>query len=296
MTARLLVLLLRVGWLLLPFVAGPVLAAGTEERSRAVQLVAASGLWAVWAGVLVALLVPSTVSLTALRLAAPAVPAAALVASLADRGAASAAAEVLGIAAGVAVALLALHPVVGEVFVEGSSYGDERRRLLRPPGPLLLGPIEVAWAAVVAGPAVGALLLAARQWAAGTVVLVVAVPLAVVLVDRLHRLSRRWLVFVPAGLVLHDHLVLADTVLFRRGTIAGLAPAEAGTTATDCTGGAPGLALELRLHEPAPLLLAGTPRARAGRPVTTDRLLVCPSRPGSVMAEAARRGLPVGLR
>ena len=35
---------------------------------------------------------------------------------------------------------------VGSDFVNGSSYGDERRVALRPPTALLVGPIEAVWA------------------------------------------------------------------------------------------------------------------------------------------------------
>ncbi len=110
---------------------------------------------------------------------------------------------------------------------------------------------------------------------------------------RLHRLSRRFLVFVPAGLALHDHLALADTAMFRRAAVERLGPAPADSTATDATAAALGLALELRLREPAPITLAGTPRQPGGRGVTTDAVLFTPTQPGAVLDEARRRGFSV---
>ena len=74
----------RVTWLLLPLVAGPALGAALDGTSRAVQLVASIGVWAGWAAVLVATLVPTTVSLTALRVAAPSAVAASSAALVAD--------------------------------------------------------------------------------------------------------------------------------------------------------------------------------------------------------------------
>ena len=65
------------------------------------------------------------------------------------------------------------------------------------------------WApALVAGP----LLLAAQQWVAGALLSAVAVAGAVFLGPRWHRLARRWFVLVPAGIVLHDPVVLAELV------------------------------------------------------------------------------------
>ena len=49
--------------------------------------------------------------------------------------------------------VLAGHPDYavqsGEAFVDGSSYGDERRMPLRPPVAVLAGPVPLAWAALL---------------------------------------------------------------------------------------------------------------------------------------------------
>src|SRR5215207_8448795 len=62
----------RLTWLLLPLVAGPALGDALNGTSRPVQVVSSVGLWVGWAAVVVATLVPTTVSLTALRVVAPA--------------------------------------------------------------------------------------------------------------------------------------------------------------------------------------------------------------------------------
>jgi len=108
----------------------------------------------------------------------------------------------------------------------------------------------------------------------------------------LHTLSRRWAVFVPAGMVLHDPLTLLDPVLFQRSTVAGIGPAAAGSDALDLSQRAPGLALELALKEEVTFTLL-VPLNREGRPATTTKFLFTPTRPGAVLDEARRRRLPV---
>ncbi|HZM32126.1 MAG TPA: hypothetical protein VFB77_16630 [Acidimicrobiales bacterium] len=274
----------RVVWLALPLVAGPAIAGALADASSPVRWVAGAGAWAGWVVALVAALVPSTVSLTVLRVAAPAALAATVSAVVAGTGPT---AGIVSVAAGVVVTLVVLAPETAEVFVDGSSYGDERRLPLRTPAPLLAGPVELAWLAVVA-PGVGAVLLAAGQWVAGALVVAAGVPLAVLGARSLHSLARRWLVFVPAGLVVHDALALAEPVLFRRQTIRSLAAAAAGTTAFDLTAGAAGLAVELALTAPVALV----PAARRGTPAElteAEAVFFTPSRPGRVLAEARRR-------
>jgi hypothetical protein len=275
----------RLTWLILPLVAGPALGDSLAGASRPVQLTASLGLWLGWAGVLVATLVPSTVSLTALRVAAPAGVAAALAAAAGGVEGA----DVLAVTGTVLAALAVFWPVTTETFVDGSSYGDERRLALRAPAPLLAGPVEAVWAVVVAGLAAGPLLLAARQWALGGVVLAAGLPAAWWGLRILHTLSRRWVVLVPGGLVLHDPLAIVDPILVRRGSVRSFGPAPADTEALDLTRGALGLALELRLAEPVPLLVV---RGRgASESVSANQLLVTPARPGALLVEARRRRL-----
>jgi hypothetical protein len=276
----------RLTWLVLPLAAGPALGDALDGASRPVQLVASLGLWGGWAAVLVTALIPSTVSLTALRVAGPAAVAFALAAAV---GGGVSGADVVAVTFCSLAALAALWPVTGEAFVDGSSYGDERRLPLRPPGPLLAGPVELVWAIVVAGVAAGPLLLAARQWVLGGLALVVGLPLAWWGARSLHTLARRWIVFVPAGFVLHDPLAIVDPVLVRRVSVRSFGPAPADTDALDLTRGALGLALEVQLAEPVPLLVV---RGRgASETVTASKLLVTPTRPGVLLTEARKRRL-----
>jgi hypothetical protein len=283
--------LIRSLWLVLPFVAGPAYGAALQPHSQAVRLSAAGLAWAGWALVLVGTLVPYPAGLTALRMLAPAAFAAATAAVLTGRPSTL---SVVGALSGTAAALVvAFAAPTGALYANGPAYPNERRYPLRPPGPLLLGPLELSWALSVGAPVAGILLLAARAWLLGAVALVVGLPLAVVLARSLHGLARRWLVFVPAGVVVHDPLNLLEPVLFERKVIETLRPAPAGSDALDLTKGALGLALELVLLEKVPMTLV-KPGTVGGRQGASARLLVTPTRPGQALAEAARRRVPVG--
>jgi hypothetical protein len=282
--------LLRVAWGLLAIVAAPAFRDALRGRSGAVQIVAAVGLWAGWAIVLAATLVPTPASLTVVRVLAPGSVAAAVVAAFAGAGAPAAIAAI-GLA--VVAVILAFTAEVGGLFVQAGAYGDESRHVLRPPGPLIAGPLELAWLALALSLGTGPLLLAARAWVAGGLLTAVGIVLAVLLGPRFHRLTLRWFVFVPAGVVVRDPLVLADTAMFRRPDVQHLALALVDTTATDLTGRALGPAVEVDLVGRGRITLAGTPTERQGQGVEIGGFLVSPSRPGRLLAEAERRSYSV---
>lgn len=280
----------RATWALLPLAMGPALGTALDEHSRAVSVTGAVLAWGVWAAVLVAVIIPRTVSLTALRTAAPAALAVANWAAFAgDRSGA----DLLAVAWAAVTVVAAFAPVTGDVFVNGSAYGDERRMPLRVPGALLLGPIQLTWVAAVAAPIGVPLLVAAEAWIPAAVLAAVGGPAAYVALRALHGLARRWVVFVPAGVVLHDLHALVDPVLFPRSSIRRLGPAPAEVEGIlDLTQRAFGLALELELVEEMDV----APRRSDGQVevVKVQQLLFAPSRPGAVVAEAARRRVAVG--
>ncbi len=247
-----------------------------------------------WAAVLLATLVPLPVTLTAVRVSTPAALAATAWATVrvADAGDAGPTdiAGLLLVALAVVVSFLS---VTGDRFIDGSSYGSERRMALRCPGPLLLGPVELAWVVTVAGILTGPLLLAGGLWAAGAAALAVGWPAAWFALRSLHSLARRWIVFVPNGVVIHDLHTLQDPVLFPHAAITALGPAATDSEATDLTQGALGLALQLDLVEATRIPLAGHGRSRAERLVEVTSVLFTPSRPGELLEEAAGRRVPV---
>jgi hypothetical protein len=281
---------LRAAWVALPFSAGAALGAALHPHSEPVRLVGTVLLWTGWAGVLVGMLAPWPIGLTALRVIAPAAAIGAVAAAVTNRP--STLGSVIAVASTLLALLLAFTPAAGRLYVNGPAYPGERRFPLAVPGALLLGPLELAWALTVVLPVAGLLLLAARAWVAGTIVLVVAVPAAASLARSLHRLSLRWVVFVPAGLVLHDPMALADPVLFEKPVIGMLRPAPADTDSLDLTQHSAGLALELVLVDKVPMVLTKA-RSRSGQSGASARLLFTPTRPGLVLREAASRRIAV---
>ena len=291
MSSRVLPWVLRVVWAAMPFTVGPLLGEALRHHTDAVSVAASVGLWGAWAVVLVATLVPHPIGLTVLRCVAPGAAAVALVGVIV--GGPSSLSATVGVAWSVAVAVLTLQPATAVLFVNGPAYPNERRLPLAAPSALLLGPLELAWAAVVGLPAVAVVLMASSQWVVGAVVAVAGAAAVWFLGRALHGLTLRWVVFVPAGLVLHDPMGLVDPVLFVREVVESVGPAPADSTALDLTQGAAGLTVELRLKTVVPLHLV-TRGNHEGTAVEADRVLFTPSRPGAMLDEAARRRLPVG--
>ena len=281
--------LLRLLWLSLPVTVGPAVEDALGGASTPVSWVVAVGLWLTWAVVLLALLVPRTVSLTVLRVGAPGLALISVIAAV--RGGVDGL-DLLAVAVAALVLVVAAWPTVGADLVDGSSYGPEKRLPLRVPPSLALGPAPLAVAAVLLGVSAGPLLLATDQWALGAVVTVVGAGLAVLAARSLHALSRRFLVFVPGGVVVHDPLTLVDPVLLPKTGLASVGPAPADTDAEDLTMGAGGLVMELRLQQPSDLV-----RRRPGRApdesVTTAAVLVAPTRTAAFLTDARERNLPV---
>ena len=283
-------------WVSLPLAAGPAFADALDPRSRSVQVVASVGLWLIWAAVVGAALVPRSATLTAIRIAMPASFAAAAWAALATPT--FAADDAVALTVTLLAAIASLAAFTGAVFVNGSAYGDERRLPLRPPVSLLIGPIELAWLVCVAGAVAGPLLLAAESWIAGAALLVIGWPAAWFAARALHGLAQRWVVFVPAGFVVHDLMALTDPLLLPRRLVTALGPALADTRSADFTLGSAGLALQVDLVEPVevtPVPRRTSPGQRPKpEPARVDSLLFAPTRPGAVLREARRRRLPVG--
>ena len=255
-----------------------------DAAARTTLIVA---MWLAYALVLAALLLPGPRALTVARIG---VPAGTLELALAA-AASSDPAAVIGNLACVVSTLVVFHPVYAEAQVDAASYGDERRFLLRPPGPVIVALVVPMGAIAVAGVAAGPMLLAGRGWPAGIVAAAIGLPAAAFAAHTLYRLARRWLVFVPNGLVLHDHLAVAEPLPLSRRGIESIGPALADTGAVDLTAQAIGMALELRLSEP---VKAGV---MTGRNRSEERslaaLLMSPSRPAAVLATAERRGLRI---
>ena len=271
---------LRVAWALLPVVAGSAIADRLDGWDTGARTAASVLLWGGWAAVAIASCVALPAMMVVVRI------------GVAAGVGVTAAARTPGVVVAILAAAIAARPEASEWFVNGPAYANERRYPLRAPGALVAGPLWIAAALVVIGPAEGIVLIAGKHFVAGVPLLAVGAALAYFSARSLLVLTRRWVVFVPAGLVLHDPLALTDTVLFERGVIESLRAAPADTDSLDLTQAALGLALELVLTEKVPMALnKGRKQVEAG---ASARLLFTPTRPGRVLTDAATRRIPVG--
>ncbi|MEE3251720.1 MAG: hypothetical protein VX268_05670 [Actinomycetota bacterium] len=276
---------LRAVWLVQPVTLGPALADGFHDLDGHTFLSASA--WVLWGLGLLATLVPRPVTLTAIRIGGPAAAALSVwTATTVD----DAALVAVALGGAFVLGVLSHWPAVADTYVDGASYGDEKRFLLRAPGPVVLALGPLAWALTVAGVVVGPLLLASGDSAVGSAACVAGLPIAAASARALHHLHRRWIVLVPAGFVLHDHLALADPTLLPRDALTSVGPASADTDAHDLTQAARGLLLEVRCLEPHDLRPAS--RDGSAEVVVTEAILCAPARPDAVLAEAKRRRLP----
>ncbi len=279
-----------VAWLVTGVAAllGDLIHPSLRPADDAAQTTVIVAMWLAYAVVLAALLLPGPRALTVARIG---MPAGGLEAALAAADPNDSVA-VVALFAGLVGTIVVLQPLYAEAHVDAASYGDERRFLLRPPGPVMIALIVPMWAVAVAGVAAGPLLLADRGWPAGIMAAAVGLPVAAFAAHALFRLSRRWLVFVPNGLVVHDHLAVTEPLPLSRRTVDSIGPARTSTGAADLTAQAFGMALELRLTEPVKVgVMTGRNRSEE-RSLTA--LLMSPSRPAAVLATAERRGLQIG--
>jgi len=162
--------------------------------------------------------------------------------------------------------------------VQAGAYGDEVRYLLRIPAPVIL-PAILGWALCV-GMLVATLIAVARDN-----VIIAGISLVVYLIafiqvgPKLHRLSRRWLVKVPAGWVVHDDVILAENLLLRSHQIVSMKPALASTEAFDLTGFTKGVPMEITLRDTIDVRLSelGARLAKTTDVVHARALLVAPT-------------------
>jgi hypothetical protein len=285
--------LLRVAWITLPVTAGPAASASLDSWSDGPRVAGAVLLWAAWAGGLLATLAPRPITLTALRVIAPAFVIAALLTAIDGEG--STLAIVGAIVATVVCAVLASGHDIASAAANSIAYGDEQRYPLRVPPALFLGPLPGARLLVMAGVVAPVLLLADGQIVLGAIALVVGAALVYVLSRSLESLSRRWAVLVPAGFVVVDPLSLADPTLFLREHVRHVAP-EPPTAAPegvlDLRLGAGAGSVSVRFDEAVDLTRAARGR-HGGATVNTAEIMVAVARRDEMLRKAAERRLPV---
>ncbi|MEY4400615.1 MAG: hypothetical protein RL072_480 [Actinomycetota bacterium] len=268
----------RALWLLVALLPG---ALDVREGSALAMWV----MWLVWSTVAVAVLVLHPLSLTAARFFSPA-----LTLHAAWNVASS---DEVNWAAVAGLAVLAISTILmfgsryGTVHAQASAYGHERRHLLRPPVAVLL-PLAVLWLlAVVAG----AFAMYAASLPVAVAALVVWAALCYFTLRRALLLARRWLVFVPAGIAVHDPLVLRDTFMVRDHDVRELRASHNETQAFDATCTTWGSPLELVLAHPHDLSLSefGARISDTLDRIHVTALLVAPSRAEQALQDRLAR-------
>lgn len=285
-------------WITLPLSAGPAAASALEPWADAPAVVAIALLWLAWGIGVVGVLAPRPAGLTALRAIAPAFAVLALVVAVSGEASSDVAAWG-AVAATLLTALLVSDTEIAIAAANAVAYGDEQRFPLRTPPALFLAPLPLARVALIGGIAAGPLLLADGRVVAGVVALGVGAPIVVLAARALHGLSRRWMILVPAGVVVLDPLTLADPTLFVRRHVRALRAVDAGVPVgegrLDLRLGATLGSVELVLDGETDLVRASRGR-RGGRTVGATALLVAVVRRDDLLAEAARRRVRVEVR
>ena len=259
----------------------PLLNNALRQMSSPTGISSTVAIWLLWSIALLCTLVPSSSALTAIRLALPTIFV--IVAAVAVAIGVSS-----GIVAALAISLLASLLIfsgdIGNSFVQLSAYGDERRFLLRCPPAMLLVQV-LSWLVWLTLAIFAINLLASDALILGAIVAIAALLLTIVLPRRFHRFSRRWLVSVPAGLVIHDHVVLAETAMFMNNAIIEIGVDLAPSEAADLSGKCPGVGLLIALKDFDTVVLAATPKTPGGSAIHVKSMRVCPTRPGRAITE-----------
>lgn len=269
--------IMRVAWLAVPFTTGEMLAIALHSYAPSFRTACAVGLWVLWGATALSSMTLRPFALGFVRIWMPAGLAAAIWAAAARSAADGRPGEAaLGLAIAAIAAAASLMPNVGAAFTDHQvasrpNTSIERRLLLRPPAATAFALTPLVWAAIIAGSISGPLLLAAERWGLGAVVLVMGLAVALCGYQSLMVLARRWVVFVPAGIVLHDPLTLGDEAILlptsgiksfeiipastRRREAAEArkneTAADRASSKADLSAGSVGAAIDMSLHESA---------------------------------------------
>lgn len=230
-----------------------------DDASRSVSWVLLTWGWLLWTGVGASLLVPSPMSLTIIRIVVPLSVVVSVVAN-----------QPLAIFCSVVALIVCTSPVFVDAMVQGGAYGDETRFALRTPLPYVV-PAVIAWLVYTSALIGGSLLLVAREYVAGAILVAIGILLSRTIPQRLHRLARRWLVLVPVGIVVHDHLVLHETIMSHSEKILSVTRTSEVGEAADLTGGVFGGRLTVALTEADKVVLSAITAKTLG---TTEALHV----------------------
>ena len=236
--------------------------------------------WTLWALVAIATWIEHPISLTITRTISPFVVGRLLVALPASDWEP---ARIIGATCAVIALMVMATRDYGSRQVQAGAYGDEKRYLLRVPAPVML-PAFLGWAVCIGGLVAALLGVSGDNLVVAGIGLVVTILATLQVGPKLHRLSRRWLVKVPAGWVVHDDVILAENLLLRTHQIVSMVPALSTTEAFDLTGYTTGVPLEISLRDTTDVRLSelGARLAKTTDVVHARALLVAPTSPVAV--------------
>ena len=201
--------------------------------------------WILWAVVAIGTWIHHPISLTTIRCLAPIVVFYSAVYALSES---LSSLNIAVVTCGIISLMLMFTADYGSAHVQAGAYGNERRFLLRIPAPVVL-PTLITWALF-------ATVLVVLENAAQSENYVLGIPLLLALIamswkfaPQMHRLSKRWLVRVPAGWVVHDDLLLAENLLVRSHNLVAINFALANSDALDLSGMTRGVPIQISLRE-----------------------------------------------
>ena len=270
----------------LPFV-GAGVGALLETRSTAIQIVGTVLAWLIWGLIVLASFISHPISLTVLRMGSPVVAGFLVFIATTDQGSTL---QVINATIGFAVLLIGFSAEIGSIYVQASAYGDERRFLLRPPvafvAPVAISVVIVDFF-IIATP----MFFAAQIWLAGVISLIGLAACIKFMAPRIHQLSRRWLVFVPAGFVVHDEIVLSINLMIKKQELVAIQLARDDTQAADLSALTWGVPLELSFNKTLDVSLTaiGARHLKAVSAIHATSIIIAPSRPGAVLRTQSQK-------
>ena len=264
----------------MPFV-GAGVGALLETRSTAIQIVGTVLAWLIWGLIVFASFISHPISLTVLRMGTPVFASFLVFIATTDQGSTL---QVINATIGFAVLLISFSAEIGSIYVQASAYGDERRFLLRPPV-VFVAPVAISVVIVdffiIATP----MFFVAQIWLAGVISLIGLAACIKFMAPRIHQLSRRWLVFVPAGFVVHDEIVLSINLMIKKHELVDIQLARDDTQAADLSALTWGVPLELSFNKTLDVSLTaiGARHLKAVSAIHATSIIIAPSRPGAVL-------------
>ena len=201
--------------------------------------------WILWAVVAIGTWIHHPISLTTIRCLAP------IVVFYSAMYALSESFNSLNIAVvtcGIISLMLMFTADYGSAHVQAGAYGNERRFLLRIPAPVVL-PTLITWALFATVLVVLESAVQSENYVLGIPLLLALIAMSWKFAPQMHRLSKRWLVRVPAGWVVHDDLLLAENLLVRSHNLVAINFALADSEALDLSGMTRGVPIQISLRE-----------------------------------------------